>query len=114
MTYPELLTSLYKEYDELMPLWRQSVRPSGEAGVFAFVPASYTSCDSLKEIRFEFWPASRLRAMLRGHGSSDEGYRELEGQIDREKEFLALIIEPADAEGRRPVHIHRIGPVGAN
>ena len=114
MTYSELLTSLYKEHALLLTLWKQSVELTGETGAFAFLPDSYVSSDDMKGIRFEFWAASRLKAYLRDHGSSDEGYGELEGQIDTANEFLALILEPPDAEGRRPVHIHRIGPVGHN
>ena len=114
MTYPELLTSLYKEHVPLLTLWKRSVELSGETGAFAFLPDSYVSNDDMKGVRFEFWTASRLKAYLRDHGSSDEGYGELEGQIDTTNEFLVFILEPPDSEGRRPVHIHRIGPMGTN
>jgi len=114
LTYPELLTSLYKEHAPLLSLWRQSVERSGERGVFAFLPDSYLPSATLNEVRFEFWPGSRLEAYLHRHGSPDDGYRELGDQIDETSEFLVFIIEPADADGRRPVHVHRIGPLGHN
>lgn len=114
MTYPELLTSLYKEHDLLLSMWKRSVELAGEAGVFTFFPESYISCEDVKDIRFEFWPGSRLETFLRDNGSPDEGYRELATQIDREREFLAYIVEPPEEGGRRPVHIHRIGAVGHN
>ena len=114
MTYPELLTSLYKEHGLLLDVWKHSVERAGETGAFAFLPDSYVSSDDMKDVRFEFWPGSRLRAYLREHGSAEDGYGELEGQIDAAHEFLVFILEPPDAGGRRPVHVHRIGPVGHN
>jgi hypothetical protein len=114
VTYPELLTSLYRDHASLLPLWKQSVDESGEAGAFTFVPESYLRCIDLKEVRFEFWTRSRLGAYLRQNGSTDEGYLEIEGQTDRAAEFLVFIVESPDPGGRRPVHIHRIGPVGHN
>jgi hypothetical protein len=114
VTYPELLTALYREHGPLLTLWKQSVEMSGETGVFAFLPDCYVPSDELKGVRFEFWTGSRLAAFLSDRGSSDAGYRELEGEIDSAREFLAFILEPPDAEGRRPVHVHRIGPVGSN
>lgn len=114
MTYRELLTSLYKEHGVLMPLWRQSVQQSGEVGVFVFSPDLYGPCDTLNDVRFEFWPASRLRTYLRENGSSEEGFNDLEDQIDRASEFLVFILEAPEAGGRRPVHIHRVGAVDQN
>lgn len=114
MTYPELLTSLYREHGLLLEVWKRSVEIAGETGVFAFLPDGYASGTDMKEVRFEFWAGSRLTAYLRDHGSPDEGYTELEAQIDPGVEFLVFILEPPDAAGRRPVHVHRIGPVGHN
>jgi hypothetical protein len=114
MTYPELLTSIYKEHGTLLTLWKDRVGRSGETGVFAFLPESYVACADVKEARFEFWTGPQLTEYLSGHGSSGEGYRELEGQIDAAVEFLVFIVEPPDAGGKRPVHLHRIGPVGHN
>jgi hypothetical protein len=114
MTYSELLTSLYKEHGLLLDVWKRSVELAGETGAFAFLPDSYVLSDDMKNVRFEFWPGSRLGAYLRDQGSTEDGYRELEGQIDTANEFLVFILEPPDTEGRRPVHVHRIGPVGHN
>jgi hypothetical protein len=114
MTYPELLTSLYKKHDRLLPLWQQSVREAGESGVFAFLPDVYGPGSDLESVRFEFWTSSRLAGYLRENGSSEEGFAELEDQADRAGEFLVLIIEPPEADGRRPVHIHRVGALDHN
>jgi hypothetical protein len=114
VTYPELLTSLYREHGTLLPLWKERVASSGETGAFVFLPEFYVACADMKEARFEFWTGSRLAEYLSGHGSSGEGYRELEGQIDAAIEFLVFIVEPPDAGGKRAVHLHRIGPVGHN
>jgi hypothetical protein len=114
MTYPELVTSLYAEYPALMPLWRQSASMAGEPGVFVFFPESYGALESFQHVKFEFWSASRLGEFLRKRGGTDEGFRELAEQIDHAKEFLVFIQEPPDPDGRRPVHIHRIGAVAQN
>lgn len=114
MTYPELLSSLYREHPVLIELWKHSVDMSGETGVFAFSPESYGSADDMKGVRFEFWTGTRLTEYLRGRGSTDKGYRDLVDQIDPRSEFLAFIEEEPDTLGRRPVHVHRVGPLGHN
>jgi hypothetical protein len=114
VTYPDLLSSLYREHHSLMALWTRSVDTAGEEGVFVFLPQAYQTRSDLKEVQFEFWTASRFRDYLRDRGGSDEGYAEVSRQVESGREFLVFIEEPPDAQGLHPVHIHRIGALHSN
>jgi hypothetical protein len=111
MTYSELLTSIYGHFDRLLS---SPVRRKEPEGAFVFLLEAYAAETEFDDVRFEFWPVRRIRQFLEAAGQTDEGLMDLMEDLEPEEEFLAIIVEQADEEPLRMVHIHKITDLGLN
>jgi hypothetical protein len=114
MTYADLLSAIYTQFDALRDVW-ENERTTGEGiGAFAFLPEGYVHARRFDETKYEFWSIEHVQDYLSGRGNTDESYRELVDSLTYGEEFLVLIVEEEAVNLRFPVHIHRITRVGQN
>lgn len=113
MTYADLLTTLYRHHSTLFKRWDRLVKDGG-IGALVFLPEAYGKSRDLKHVDYDFWTTQEIGEYLERGGMADQTWKDLMWDVDPEKEFLALIIEEAQPEGKRRVHLHRVGEVGVN
>lgn len=114
MTYPQLLSSLYKAFDALHPLWADRMAKAGSLGAFVFLPADYAKAAALPDATYPYWNIGGIRDYVSGAHDPDPGFMDLLDDIDPEEMFLVMIVENPSAGNRTAVHIHKITRLGTN
>ncbi len=108
MTYRELLSALYMQFEPMCAIWEDERQRGCGLGVFVFLPSGYSSAARFEEISYEFWTTEKMRDYLAARGNSDDEYLEIVETLTYGEEFLALIVED------NAVHLHRVTKFGLN
>lgn len=113
MTYPELLTAIYKHYDTLLKQWDTIIEDKGLV-VFTFFPECYENEQDFAKVSWEIWDIDRMRAYFAAGGISDQGLDNLLQDFGFGEEFLVMIVEYDGSVKRHVVHVHKITSLGLN
>jgi hypothetical protein len=114
MTYPQLLSSIYGTFDSLHPLWTEGMEKAGSCGAFVFLPEDYIDVESLAEATYSYWTIESIKDYISGENEPDGGFLDLLQDLDPEKMFLAMIVEPPSTSSRSAVHLHKITRLGTS
>lgn len=114
MTYPELLSAIYAHYDTLLVLWDGAMERADTIGVFAFLPEGYSGIGTLDDAEFSFMTIDEMKKFLKVGKQNDLGFFEVLNDFNYGEEFLVMIVEHDELNGRDAIHIHKITRVGMN